>query len=102
MEQTLNLKHNFLDEEWILEGDFNVVKNRREKVGRSVRGLNLECFEFSDFIKDIGLVDSPCKGKRFSWVRGERKAKNRLDQFLISANIMDWWGVVGQLIGFYK
>ncbi|XP_058721864.1 uncharacterized protein LOC131593391 [Vicia villosa] len=55
--------------------------------------------EFSNFIDRCGLIDVPCKGKKFSWFSEDGKTKNRLDRFLVDGNIISSWGVVGQLIG---
>ncbi|XP_058774615.1 uncharacterized protein LOC131648899 [Vicia villosa] len=95
----VELKNLYQDGEWILGGDFNAVKKRGERVGLSYRSSSSEWRDFSGFIEDIGLVDVPCKGKRFSWFSGDGKSKSRIDRFLVSNNIVSSWGVVGQLIG---
>ncbi|XP_058751965.1 uncharacterized protein LOC131625083 [Vicia villosa] len=95
----IDLKNKYQDGEWIIAGDFNVVKKRSERRGLSSRSCNVEWREFSDFIDETGLVDVPCKGKRFSWFSGDGKSKSRIDRFLISNNIILSWGVVGQWIG---
>ncbi|XP_058784312.1 uncharacterized protein LOC131659088 [Vicia villosa] len=61
----LELKNRYQDGEWIIGGDFNAVKKRSERIGQSLRISNVEWREFSDFIDDCGLVDGPCKGKKF-------------------------------------
>ncbi|XP_058784197.1 uncharacterized protein LOC131658967 [Vicia villosa] len=95
----LVLKNKFQDGEWIIAGDFNTVKKRSERWGCSSRSVNSKWSDFSDFIDDIGLVDVPCKDKRFSWISGDGKSKSRIDRFLISNNVISSWGVVGQWIG---
>ncbi|XP_058746484.1 uncharacterized protein LOC131619402 [Vicia villosa] len=95
----LALKNLHNDGEWILGGDFNAVKNQRERVGRSMRSSNVEWRDFSDFIEGSGLMDVACKGKKFSWFSGDGKSNSRIDRFLVSDNIVRSWGVVGQLIG---
>ncbi|XP_058754420.1 uncharacterized protein LOC131627572 [Vicia villosa] len=95
----IDLKNKYQDGEWIIGGDFNAVKKRSERCGLSSRNCNIEWREFSDFIDETGLVNVPCKGKRFSWFSGDGKSKSRIDRFLISNNIILSWGVVGQWIG---
>ncbi|XP_058784985.1 uncharacterized protein LOC131659881 [Vicia villosa] len=95
----LVLKNKYQDGEWIVAGDFNAVKKRSERCGISSRNGNAKWKDFSDFIEETGLVDVPCKGKRFSWFSGDGKSKSRIDRFLISNNIISSWGVVGQWIG---
>lgn len=50
---------------------------------------------FLGFIRDMGLLDIPCKGKKFGWVSGDGKSKSRIDRFLMSYLVMERWGVVG-------
>ncbi|XP_058733926.1 uncharacterized protein LOC131605606 [Vicia villosa] len=87
------------DGEWIIGGDFNAVKKRNERVGRSYGRSNVEWRDFSKFIEESGLVDVPCKGKKFSWFSGDGKSKCRLDRFLVEESLVSSMGVVGQMIG---
>lgn len=89
----------FHDGEWILDGDFNAIKTSSERKGRNDGGSKIEWEKFSCFIRDSGLEDVPCKGKKFSWYSVEDIAKSRTDRFLISPKVLNDWGVVGQLIG---
>ncbi|XP_058741064.1 uncharacterized protein LOC131613407 [Vicia villosa] len=95
----LDLKDNFNDGEWLLGGDFNSVKNGGERKGRPVVDNQVEWDEFTGFINDIGLEDVSCKGKKFSWFSSDGRSKSQIDRFLVSSNIVNWWGVVGQQIG---
>ncbi|XP_058741724.1 uncharacterized protein LOC131614112 [Vicia villosa] len=97
--QLLHLKQNYIDVEWIIDGDFNAVKTRSERVGRGVGRSNVEWREFLKFIEESGLVDVPCKGKKFSWFCGDGKSKSRLDRFLVEDSLVSSLGIVGQLIG---
>lgn len=94
----MELKNRHNDSEWVIGGDFNAVKNKEERKCKTNMGNYLEREEFSCFIKDIGLEDVPCKGKKFSWFNGDGRSKSRLYRFLVSNNILNWWGVVGQHI----
>lgn len=95
----LNLKSQHNEREWVIGGDFNKVKDGRERVGRLGLGSSSERNEFSDFIDDIGLVDLPYKGKKCNWYSGDAKVKSCIDRILVSNNIMNGWGAVGQFIG---
>ncbi|XP_058747128.1 uncharacterized protein LOC131620126 [Vicia villosa] len=92
------LKSIFLDEEWIIGGYFNSIKNRGERVGKNNYDYNEEWGEFSDFINAAGFIDPPCKEKKFSWFGGDGRCKSRLDRFLVTNSVMDRWGVVGHFI----
>lgn len=58
-DKLLDLKKNYVDGEWIL-GDFNAIKNGRERRGR---GVTLNKSGYLEFICKSDLVDVPCKGK---------------------------------------
>ncbi|XP_058742024.1 uncharacterized protein LOC131614460 [Vicia villosa] len=70
-----------------------------ERMGSSIGGGLAGWGEFSCFINDNGLIDVPCKWKKYSWFSGDSKHKSRIDQFLVFNNIINRWGIVGQLIG---
>ncbi|XP_058741852.1 uncharacterized protein LOC131614256 [Vicia villosa] len=95
----LVMKDRFNDGEWLIGGNFNAVKNGGERKGRTVVGNHAEWDEFSGFINDTGLVDVSCKVKKFSWFSSDGRSKSRIHHFLVSNNIVNWWGVVGQQIG---
>ena len=72
---------------WFLGGDFNVVRGTEEKVGVVYNHLAMS--EFSNFIEDLGLMDIPLSGGRFTW--SSNRLVNtycRLDRFLISPGFM--------------
>ncbi|XP_058775507.1 uncharacterized protein LOC131649767 [Vicia villosa] len=97
--ELVDLRQRFKDGDWIIGGDFNAIKKRSERLGRSLSTCKVEWREFSNFIYLCGLIDVPCKGKKFSWFSGDGKTKSRLDRFLVYGNIISSWGVVGQFIG---
>ncbi|XP_058741681.1 uncharacterized protein LOC131614072 [Vicia villosa] len=94
----LELKSKFTDGEWVIGGNFNAVKNNRERVESSSYVNSREWREFAAFIEETNHVDVPCKGKRYSWFCGVGRSKSRFDRFLISDNIINRWGVMGQRI----
>ncbi|XP_058740865.1 uncharacterized protein LOC131613190 [Vicia villosa] len=97
----LDLKSRYTDGEWIIGGDFNAVKEGKERKWGTIGGCHTQWEEFSRFIEDIGLIDVSCKGKKFSWYSEDGKFKSRIGRFLISNNVLDSWGVVAQLIGMW-
>ncbi|XP_058775772.1 uncharacterized protein LOC131650047 [Vicia villosa] len=70
-DELLELKKILLDGEWILGGDFNAIKNGKERRGRRAMLNKREAELFSEFIFKSALVDVPCKGKNFSWFSGD-------------------------------
>ncbi|XP_058751945.1 uncharacterized protein LOC131625047 [Vicia villosa] len=97
----LILKNNFTDGDWLFGGDFNAVKTRNERVGSSVNMNATGRRDFSIFIDSSGLVDVPCKGRKYSWYSGDGRSKSRIDRFLVSDSIVSSWGVAGLLIGLW-
>jgi hypothetical protein len=84
---------------WCVVGDFNSVlstSERRDLFGVSLRGPNNEIREFNDFVGDMGLLDLPLLGRRFTWFQPNGGAMSRLDRFLISEGWWDLWGEPSQ------
>ena len=57
----------------LLMGDFNVVLHSRERVGSFRCDLSMR--EFSEWIEELGLIDIPLHGLKFTWRRNESKSK---------------------------
>ena len=57
----------------LLMGDFNVVLHAGERTGTFRCDLSMR--EFSDWIADLGLIDIPLHGVKFTWRRNESKSK---------------------------
>ncbi|XP_058777150.1 uncharacterized protein LOC131651507 [Vicia villosa] len=92
----LDLKENFNDGEWIIGGDYNAIKHQRKGSSYNVNANEIN--PFADFIVKSNLVDISCKGEKISWYNGDGLSMSRIDRFLVSDNIVNRWGVVGQLI----
>ncbi|XP_058783234.1 uncharacterized protein LOC131657901 [Vicia villosa] len=97
-DKILSLKSRFSDGEWLLGGDFNAVRNRRERKGVSLPNPRKEWSDFEEFIRKSGLEDVPCKGKKYTWFGGDGRSRSRIDRFLVADNIVSGWGVIGQLV----
>lgn len=80
-------------------GDFNTIKDRRERKGRSMVVNYNELDSFTDFIQKSALVDISCKGKKFYWYSGDGKSISRIDRFLVSDIVVTRWGVVVKFLG---
>ncbi|KAE8655416.1 hypothetical protein F3Y22_tig00117027pilonHSYRG00012 [Hibiscus syriacus] len=71
----------------IVGGDFNIVRSDLEITG--VHNISCSMLVFEDFISKWDLVDIPISGSVFTWFRGGLSTTaNRLDRFLISADIV--------------
>ncbi|XP_058742118.1 uncharacterized protein LOC131614567 [Vicia villosa] len=88
----LDLKEVFNDGEWIMGGNFNAIKDRNERKGRTEVFNHNDINYFADFIHESRLVDLPCKGKKYTWYSGDRKSRSRIDRFLISDKVVNDWG----------
>ncbi|XP_058740866.1 uncharacterized protein LOC131613193 [Vicia villosa] len=89
----LVLKRKLRYGEWIMGGDFNAIKNGRERKGKAIMVNNKEGELFEEFIFLSDLV------KKFSWFSGDGKTKSRIDRFLLSSTVVNRWDVIGQMIG---
>ncbi|XP_058763718.1 uncharacterized protein LOC131637147 [Vicia villosa] len=88
----------FRDGEWIIGGDFNAIKNVRERKGRAGVVNKKEAELFADFIHKSALVDIPCKGKKYTWFSRDGKSMSRIDRFLLSHKVVNRWEVIGKMI----
>jgi hypothetical protein len=72
---------------WCVLGDFNVVRDRNERIGLGLNldeGRSSEMAVFDDFLNNLELVDMPLIGKRFMWFHPNGISLSRLDKVLIS------------------
>ena len=77
---------------WCVLGDFNFVRNERERRGiNRLSGINRETQGFNNFIDSMEMVDLPCIGRKFTWYRPNGKAKSRLDRFLTTFDWLQQW-----------
>ena len=53
---------------WCFIGDFNMVRFPSERLGGSCLTLAMECF--SEFIKELSLINLPLEGGSYTWSSG--------------------------------
>ncbi|GKV50356.1 hypothetical protein SLEP1_g57064 [Rubroshorea leprosula] len=73
-----------------IAGDFNSVRSAEERRGRSEHSNYRE--DLNEFIELAGLVDLPLTRRKFTWYRNDGSARNRLDRFLLSDGMLNFWG----------
>lgn len=73
----------------IIFGDFNDVRNERERRGSvmDVKATRL----FNNFINNNNLVEAKMGGSNFTWNKGGGAKRSKLDRFLVSDNYGDYW-----------
>uniref|UniRef100_A0A2N9GQX5 HIT domain-containing protein n=1 Tax=Fagus sylvatica TaxID=28930 RepID=A0A2N9GQX5_FAGSY len=83
------------DVPWCTGGDFNVVRIPSEKFEQATFSTSMQ--DFSDFIFDFGLLDTPLKGGKYAWSNNrEFTSMSRIDRFLFSPDWADHFGLVTQ------
>ncbi|KAL9672015.1 hypothetical protein QQ045_009589 [Rhodiola kirilowii] len=60
-----------------------------EEERRGLRFSEKDAILFQDFIRAMGVVDIPLKGKNFTW--GNKFGASRLDRFVLSPGILSLW-----------
>ncbi|XVE81889.1 hypothetical protein DITRI_Ditri15bG0102300 [Diplodiscus trichospermus] len=82
---------------WCLGGDFNVVRSSEEKIGVVYNQTAMS--QFSNFIENMGLVDMPLTGGKFTWCNNRASPTFcRLDRFLISPEIFSKFDGLYQMV----
>ncbi|XP_058740908.1 uncharacterized protein LOC131613239 [Vicia villosa] len=94
----LDWKQKLPEGEWIIGGEFNSVKNKKERSGKS-ESSSSEMEDFAKFIDLMEVVDSPLIKNKFTWISANGKIRSRLDRILLSAGVIDLWNVVAQECG---
>ncbi|XP_045791549.1 uncharacterized protein LOC123886261 [Trifolium pratense] len=98
-EDLLTLKQHSGVGEWCVGGDFNAILHSSERIGSSADGRQSERIMFNRFVEEMGVIDVPVLGKKFSWISADGKSKSRIDRFLLSDGFVTKHGITGQWIG---
>ncbi|XP_021995785.1 uncharacterized protein LOC110892964 [Helianthus annuus] len=72
---------------WIVGGDFNCVRDRNER--RNSKSVPSTSNEFNEWIDRVGLHEYSLKGRRFTYVSGNKCS--RIDQIFVSWNFLNDW-----------
>ncbi|KAI3775666.1 hypothetical protein L1987_45415 [Smallanthus sonchifolius] len=72
---------------WIIGGDFNCVRDRSER--RNSKFIASVSNEFNEFIDKVGLHEFMLKGRKFTFVSGNKCS--RIDRFLVSWSVINEW-----------
>lgn len=70
-----------------------IVAKRR---GVATDTLTSEMEEFEDFIDDMGLVNIPLIGRKFTWHRANGTSMSRLERLLLSEDWLAQWEDLSQ------
>lgn len=82
-----SIRHMSVDDmPWLIRGDFNIIMNESERVGRAAPDTNA-MRDFNNCILDMGLMDLGYSGLSFTWQW--REVKQRLDRLLANSEWMD-------------
>lgn len=77
---------------WIVGGDFNMIKSINKKNG-GLRRIEADMKTFGDWIAEQRLVEIQTTNGIYAWNNrrgGRHKFASRLDQFLMSEQIINW------------
>jgi hypothetical protein len=78
---------------WCVMGDFNAVLHPEERRGANVElSSSREMRGFRSFLDEVGLVDLPLLGRRFTWYHSNGVAMSRIDRGWVSPEWMEEWG----------
>jgi len=98
-EEMSNVKASSQDIVWCFCGDFNAIRSRNERKGRTNReDQSSEIVGFNRFIDSNLLFDLPIVGKKFTWFNSNGMTKSRLDRVLITEEWLDCWPMCMQYV----
>ncbi|KAL8498771.1 hypothetical protein ACS0TY_021917 [Phlomoides rotata] len=72
-------------------GDFNMIREESERVGRAGYWDIGEMERFNNFIEGSDLVEIQLVGRRFTWYRPDGMCKSKLDCMLVNSNWLNKW-----------
>ncbi|KAL8470805.1 hypothetical protein ACS0TY_033399 [Phlomoides rotata] len=72
-------------------GDFNSVRNCKERAGKGDGTENRDMREFENYIRQWGVVELPLIGKMYTWYRPDGTCKSRLDRMMVNSEWLGKW-----------
>ncbi|XP_057789837.1 uncharacterized protein LOC131006698 [Salvia miltiorrhiza] len=72
-------------------GDFNAIRERGERVGKSENFDTADMRRFDAFIRDSELTEVRTQGRKFTWYQANGRCKSKLDRFLVNNCWLDSW-----------
>lgn len=70
-------------------GDFNQIESLKDKLGG--KGLNKDWEHFMEFKLNLGLIDIPCIGNKYTWSNNRPTSEDLIMEKLVRAYISDKW-----------
>lgn len=61
------LENRYAEGWWCIRGDFNSIRNKKERIGRNNVTRTTDMNDFNEFIEVMELVNVPSLGERFTW-----------------------------------
>ncbi|XP_021984723.1 uncharacterized protein LOC110880515 [Helianthus annuus] len=83
LQRVINRDHDF----WIVGGDYNCVRDRSKR--RNSKFNASVSSEFNDFIDKVGLHEYSLKGRKFTFVSGNKCSS--IDRILVSGDVINNW-----------
>jgi hypothetical protein len=83
-----DLHNNRINENWLIFGDFNLIRNSSEKLGGNGLDINLSDM-FHDTLNQCDLIDLGYQGNTYTWANnqaGSHHIKERLDRYCANSN----------------
>lgn len=81
---------------WCIAGEFNSIGSESERKGVEVHTRQDEMGCFKEFMSEVGLVDLPLIGQRYTWYKPDGTAMSRLDRFLLLDMWLESWPQLSQ------
>lgn len=98
MSELLDYKCKFPKGDGVWLRNLTRLKKSKRKGIRVVVNI-IEMVDFGNFIDSMNLVDIPLFCGKFTWINQVGSAMRRIDQFLISEDLLDLWKIVCQELG---
>lgn len=72
-------------------GDFNAIRDKRERKGRGLVVDHRDISAFCDFIAEANLFELPLRDKAFTWFKKDGSCKSKLDRIFVCEDWINRW-----------